>query len=48
MIKRKTRTYRKQRRLLTSVQKFEYAIMAIGSAIARRESKAFARHKDGM
>lgn len=36
MIKRKTRTYRKQRRLLTGVQKCEHAIMAIGSAIARR------------
>lgn len=43
MIRRKTRTYRKQRRLLTGVQKCEHAIMAIGSAIARREYKAWAK-----
>ena len=48
MIKRKTRTYRKQRRLLTGVQKREHAIVAIGSAIARREHKALASLKVGM
>ena len=45
MIKRKTRTYRKQLRLLTGVQRREHEIMAIGSAIVRREYKALARNK---
>ena len=48
MIRRKTKTYRKKLRLLTGVQKCEHAIMAIGSAIARREHKAWERLKVGM